>query len=128
MLSFKIDGRARSATRDDVVVIPPGTRHQWWNSGDEIARATLVLRPAMKFETVMETMFGLARDGKTNPRGIPNLLQVAALAPFADGYLPGPPIVEQRIVFRVLGVVGRRFGYRARYERYSGGTSGPHLL
>lgn len=121
-LSFKIDGRTHSAREGDVVVIAPMTRHQWWNSGDETAHANLSLSPALDFETVLETMFGLARDGKANARGIPNLLQVAVLARFSDGYLPGPPIAVQRIAFRILAFIGRLFGYRARYDRYSGGS------
>ena len=35
------------------------------------------LRPALDTETFFETFFGLGRDGKTNARGIPGLLQIA---------------------------------------------------
>ena len=31
------------------------------------------VRPALQFEQLIETMFALAADGKTNEKGMPNL-------------------------------------------------------
>ena len=38
------------------------------------------VRPAMQFEQLIETMFGLAADGKTNRKGMPNPLHLAVIA------------------------------------------------
>jgi hypothetical protein len=38
------------------------------------------VRPALRFERLLETMFALARDGKTNSRGLPHPLRLAAIA------------------------------------------------
>lgn len=59
----------------------------------------------------------LAREGKTNAEGTPNLL---AMAVFLDAhpdlvYLSSPPIGVQKILFRLLAPLGRRLGYMADY-------------
>ena len=36
--------------------------------------------PALQFESLIETMFGLAQDGKTNRKGLPNPVRMAAIA------------------------------------------------
>ena len=38
------------------------------------------IRPAKRFEAFMRNMIGLAQDGKTDPKGMPNLLQLAVIA------------------------------------------------
>ena len=78
------------------------------------------VRPALNVETALETLFGLARDGKTNGRGMPNPLHGALLAREYDLYLPWPPVPLQRAGTAVLTPIARLLGYRARYEEYSG--------
>ena len=74
-------------------------------------------RPAMKTEEFFESIWGLARDGKTNEKGVPNLLQVAVIASeYADEIrLASPPWPVQRVLFAALAPVGRLLGYRARH-------------
>ena len=38
------------------------------------------MRPALAFESLIETMFALAADGKTNRKGLPNPVRMAAIA------------------------------------------------
>jgi uncharacterized protein YbjT (DUF2867 family) len=87
--------------------LPGGTRVNWRT------------RPAMKTEEFFETIWSLARDGKTNEMGVPNLLQVAVIAREYAGEvrLASPPLLVQRALFAVLAPVGRLLGYRARYPR-----------
>ena len=65
-------------------------------------------------------LFGLAQDGKTNARGLPNLLQLALLArEFSDVIRftrPAPAI--QSLLFGVLAPVARLAGYRANNADY----------
>lgn len=100
------------------VVIPAGSRHSWWNAEDTSALAIIELQPALDTETIFETLFGLARDGKTNAKGMPGLLQLAVLSVASDGYVAGPPIWLQRLALRVLAFIGRIAGYRERYAEY----------
>lgn len=119
-LTFRLNGDVRRAGPGEEVVVPPGSRHSFWNAEDTYAVAILEVRPALNIETTFETMFGLARDGKTNAKGMPSLLQIAVLSVAADGYVAGPPIWLQRSALRALAFVARRAGYRERYAKYSG--------
>lgn len=49
------------------------------NESDEEGHVIWQTRPAMKTEQFFETLWGLARDGKVNAQGVPNLLQVAVI-------------------------------------------------
>ena len=57
------------------------------------------MRPALQFESLLETMFALAADGKTNRKGMPNPLRLAVIANahFDTVQLPFPPAIVQRI-------------------------------
>ena len=46
----------------DTVVVPAGTVHRFWNAGDIDARFVCQVTPALQFEALIETMFGLAAD------------------------------------------------------------------
>jgi quercetin dioxygenase-like cupin family protein len=115
-ITFRIDGAEQRAGPGDVVAVPAGHRHKWWNADDQPATFILEVEPALNFETILETMFGLARDGKVNRNGLPNLLQLAVIAESAEGYRN--PI--ERALLGILALGGRLAGYRDRYQRYSG--------
>lgn len=78
-IRFRINGKEADAFVGQRIVIPAGTPHSWWNESSEEVAATVWIRPALNFETVMRTLCGLARDGKTNKRGLPNIFQLAML-------------------------------------------------
>ena len=119
-----IAGRARmrkgreelSLGPGETVVIPPGVVHSIRREGEEFLHFRLQFRPAMKVETMFETVIGLHRDGKN----FRHPLLAAVLAREHDTYLGGPPIWLQKPLIALLAAVGRLFGYRARYEKYSG--------
>ena len=75
------------------------------------------MRPALQFEQLIETMFGLAADGKTNRKGMPNPLRLAVIARhhFDDVRLPFPPAWMQRMGLVLGAPVGRVLGYQATY-------------
>ena len=78
---------------------PAGTPHKFWNAGEEEAHFVCEVRPALQFESLLETMFALAADGKTNRKGMPNPLRLAVIANahFDTVRLPFPPALVQRI-------------------------------
>lgn len=117
---FRIGGEERVAGVGETVVAPPGTAHTFQNDGDEEARLTIEFRPALKTETLLRTVFGLAKDGKSNERGMPGFLQSALLAREYDTFLPGLPIWLQKAGLLALAPMARALGYRARYEEYGG--------
>ena len=77
------------------------------------------VRPALRFEQLLETMFALAADGKTNQKGMPNLLRLAVIARayFDVVRLPFPPPSVQRAALALGAPVGRLLGYRPTYVR-----------
>jgi quercetin dioxygenase-like cupin family protein len=119
-LGSHVAGVERIHEAGEVVLAPAGSVHRVWNAGGEEEEVhTLVeFRPALRTEDLFETLFGLARDGKTNKAGVPkNPLRLALIAhDYEDEiYLAQPPLFVQRVIFGVLAKVGRLFGYRADY-------------
>jgi quercetin dioxygenase-like cupin family protein len=116
-----VSKKPQTAETGDVVVVPPGTRHAWWNDGDEEAHLVVEFRPALRAEEFFETAFGLARDGKTDERGLPNIWQRAVLLrEYDDEFFPasGPlPIIK--VMMPILARIGRLRGYRPHYPEYS---------
>jgi mannose-6-phosphate isomerase-like protein (cupin superfamily) len=105
----------------DVVVVDPGTAHRFWNDGDVEAGFICEVRPALAFESLIETMFNLAADGKTNRKGMPNPFRLAVIAKahFDDVRLPFPPVFLQRAGLALGAPFGRALGFEATYEAAS---------
>ena len=99
-------------------VLKPGVAHTWWNSGSEPLRIRAEFRPAGNMQSFFETYCGLAAEGRSDEKGQPPLLQVAASLPLWGMYLAGPPILAQRLLMAVLRPLAWLRGYRARYERF----------
>ncbi len=121
-LGVQIKEERRSLGEGEEAVVAPGTPHRWWNEADEEAHVLVELRPALNTEIFFETVYGLARDGKTNESGVPNLLQQAVTLNGANKgeiYLARPPIPVQKAFLAALAPVGRLLGYKDHYPKYS---------
>jgi mannose-6-phosphate isomerase-like protein (cupin superfamily) len=120
-VSFEIDGKERVLGPGETTAVPPGRAHTWANVGDDEACIRVELEPAMRTEMFFETFFGLAKDGRTNSKGLPNLLSMAVLLREYDAemQLARPPAVVQRALLTPLALVGRTLGYRGWYPRYT---------
>jgi quercetin dioxygenase-like cupin family protein len=121
-VSFKLGRETIEAGPGDVVVVEPGTAHKFWNAGEENAVFVTEVRPALQFEQLIETMFSLAADGKTNRKGMPNPLRLAVIAKahFDVVRLPFPPAWLQRAGLALGAPLGRLIGYRPTYEAVPG--------
>jgi len=126
-LRGRVGGQEGDYTQGQRVVGPAGVPHAWQNpSSEEELRFVSELHPPLIFETILETTFGLARDGKTTKQGIPkDPMQLAVLVDETRGmfYSSRVPVAVQEAfleLFGVLASVGRLLGYRARYPQYSG--------
>jgi quercetin dioxygenase-like cupin family protein len=99
------------------VTVAAGTPHAFWNAGDDEAHFVCEVRPALQFEQLLETLFALANDGKTNRKGLPNPLRLAVIAnhQLEDVRLPFPPAWVQRLGLVVGAPIGRLLGYGATY-------------
>jgi quercetin dioxygenase-like cupin family protein len=112
-LGLRIGEREILAGPGDVAVVAPGTPHRFWNAGESEARFLCEVRPALRFESLIETMFTLAAAGTTNRRGMPSPLRLAVIAKahFDTVRLPFPPAVLQRAALGLAAPLGRALGY-----------------
>jgi mannose-6-phosphate isomerase-like protein (cupin superfamily) len=119
-ISLGDDGRELGP--GEAVTVPAGVPHRWWPAAGGGAVIRVELRPALRTEIFFETFFGLGRDGKTNAKGIPGLLQVAVAYSELGASCPQlvkPPVAVQRLVLTPLAPIGRALGRRASYAAYS---------
>jgi quercetin dioxygenase-like cupin family protein len=118
VLEMKLRKQTIVARAGDVILVPSGTPHRFENMSDEPARFTCEVRPALGFESLLETMFALANDGKTNRKGMPNPLRLAVIAHahYDTVRLPFPPAWMQRLGLALGAPLGRLLGYEATYE------------
>ena len=116
-LGFKIGGKKLVAGPGQRLTVPAGTPHKFWNAGDEPVRFVCEVRPALQFESLLETMFTLAADGRTNRKSMPNPLRLAVIARahFDTVQLPQPPAWLQRAGLALGAPLGRALGYRSTY-------------
>lgn len=121
---FHLDGRDEVVGPGRQVVVPPGAVHDWWNVGDDEAHVLVDIRPAERFELMIQNLYGLANDGKTNARGLPKLLPLALFAREfrREGEFTRPPRIVQRILFALLAPLARACGYKAINPDYLGPT------
>jgi mannose-6-phosphate isomerase-like protein (cupin superfamily) len=124
-LGVRVGGRELILGPGQSATGPPRVPHAWWNpSDDERVRLLTGIRPGLPVETMLETMLGLIRDGKTIGPIPKNPLQLAVLAHEVASWLVLRP-VEKALFAPVaaLAFVGGMLGYRARYPEYSGPDS-----
>jgi quercetin dioxygenase-like cupin family protein len=117
-VGFKVGRKKIELGPGEAVTVLPRTAHKFWNAGDGTARFTCEIRPAGAFEQLIETMFGLAADGKTSKKGMPNPLRLAVIARhhFDDVRLPLIPHALQRAALAMGAPIGRVLGYRETYK------------
>jgi mannose-6-phosphate isomerase-like protein (cupin superfamily) len=116
-VGFKIGRKKLVAGPGQRLTVPAGTPHKFWNAGDDEAHFVCEVRPALQFESLLETMFALAADGKTNRKGMPNPLRLAVIANahFDTVQLPFPPALVQKLGLALGAPLGRVLGYGATY-------------
>jgi quercetin dioxygenase-like cupin family protein len=118
-VALRIGSDELLARPGDVAIVPPGKPHRFHNAGDTDARFLCEIRPALQFESLIETMFTLAAEGKTNRKGLPNPFQLAVIAAahFDTVRLPFPPPALQRAALALGAPLGRTLGYRPAVQR-----------
>lgn len=116
-LGLRIGRKKSTLGPGEVATVGAGTPHRFWNAGDDPVRFVCEVRPALRFESLLETMFALAADGKTGRKGMPNPLRLAVIANahFDTVRLPFPPAWLQKAGLAMGAPVGRLFGYRPTY-------------
>ncbi len=119
-LGYRLDGREGVAGPGERLHPPHGAVHDWWNAGEEEAQVLIEISPGARFEEMISNAFGLARDGKTDAKGQPHLLQAALFAREFDDVIrfTSPPRLVQKALFGALAPIARLLGYRGSYPKY----------
>jgi mannose-6-phosphate isomerase-like protein (cupin superfamily) len=122
---FKLGKETVHAGPGDVVMVEPGMLHSFRNAGEGELRFVTEVRPALSFETFLETMYGLAADGKTNRKGLPNPLRLAVIMRehFDLVRLAFPPAWVQKAGLVCGAPFGRLLGYRSSYASTDAGPA-----
>ncbi len=120
-LTVKRAGQTTILCVGETAVIEAGVWHDWWNASNRNARVRVEVTPGERFSHMVETLFGLARLGHTDNKGMPNMLQLAVFAQeFSDIVVfRSPPLAIQRALFGALVPIARWRGYRATYPQLS---------
>ncbi|UJA21428.1 cupin domain-containing protein [Thermoleophilia bacterium SCSIO 60948] len=120
-IAFLRDGEEAVLGPGEGAVIEPGVVHDWWQVGPDPARAVVEVVPGVRFTEMVGSLFGLAREGKVNPEGLPDPLQLIVMAHEYRETIAftSPPALVQRVLFPPLAIVGRLVGKRPSYERFT---------
>ncbi len=116
-LNALVNGKERTVSEGEELIVSPGTPHRWWNTTDEEVHIEYVVSPALPLDRFLESVFALAQAGKVNAKGLPSPLRMAPiLQNYWDVlYLAKPPLLVQKIVMGIFAVVARLIGFRDEY-------------
>jgi quercetin dioxygenase-like cupin family protein len=123
-MKFRLGRKKIIAHAGDVVVVPAGSAHRFANAGDEPAHVRVEVRPALKMEQLFETTVELARDGRTNRKGMPKPLDLALFVREYEDEVraPFPPAPIVKATMAPLVWIAK---HRGLAERYMGATLSP---
>lgn len=119
-LCVRLDGKLITLHKGDKIHIAPNQVHSMWNGSHNPTQVNWQVQPAMDTEFLLETITGLANDGKVDQKGSPSLLQTALTGnKFSDVLrFAKPPFLVQKILFTLLTPVAYLMGLRATYQKY----------
>ena len=118
VLGYVLGTNRLEAKPGQVVVVPPGTNHTFWNAGPGQLSVVSEVRPALHFEAFVETIHVLIRDGRLaagGKRANPLLMAVIAMA-YRDEWRLTRLSPPARLLLPALSFLGRRAGYRSHYS------------
>ena len=119
-LTVRIDGEIRKLKAGEKIYIPKNKVHSMWSEGASKTSVNWIVKPALKTEYFFETAYGLAKAGKVNTKGVPSVFQSALLAmEYSDEFQVATiPRSLQKIIFPVLGFLGRIKGLKGKYAEF----------
>lgn len=120
-LTVVFDGKVQQLSAGEKITLPKNIPHNHYNDADEAVRYFHTVTPALDFELLIENLVGLAADGKSK-NGKYGLIQELVSLRYLDSkaYLADVPIGVQKVLMQTIAPIGRLFGYRAVYKKYSG--------
>jgi len=120
-LTIRLGDETRTLSAGEQLTIPPGAVHHYANRSQADAVFRCDVWPAARFEAMVVTLFALAVEGKTDRKGAPSPLQMAAILDEFDDVMEvvGPPRALQRLAIPLLARIARARGLRASYPHHA---------
>jgi mannose-6-phosphate isomerase-like protein (cupin superfamily) len=117
-MGAKLGREKLEAGPGEVLTIEPGVAHKFWNAGSDDLLFVAEVRPSLEWESLIETMYSLAADGKTSKKGMPNPFRLAVIANahFDVVQLPIIPAWMQKAALALGAPLGRALGYTPTYQ------------
>jgi len=90
-------------------VLPAGTRHRWWNAGDDVLENGGHAAPAVDLDRFLQAVFAVLN---ASPNGKPSIFYLAHVLWRHRGtqLMAVPPQPIQRIVFPIVVLIGHMLG------------------
>jgi quercetin dioxygenase-like cupin family protein len=119
-LTILLDGKNLVLKQGEKMTLPKNKPHNHYNASNETVVLIQSVTPALDFDYLLENIIGLTIDGKM-PNGKAGLIQELVTLKYLDSktYLADIPQGMQKLLMNVIGPIGRIFGYRAIYKKYS---------
>lgn len=120
-LTILLNGETHLLRAGEKITLPKNIPHNHYNNEDTPVTYIHTVAPALDFDFLIETLVGLAAEGKTK-NGKYGLTQQLVTLKYLDSksYLADMPTGLQKALANIIGPLGRLFGYRAVYKKYSG--------
>jgi quercetin dioxygenase-like cupin family protein len=123
-LHATVEGTKHTLKPGEAVVIEPGQTHDQSNPSDTEVWAIEEYRPAARMHDFFRVLFGMARDGLTDKKGVPRPLLAAALfEEFSDSVRPGQRFL--RTLLTALRPLARLAGSHRVVQAYLRGNGQP---
>jgi quercetin dioxygenase-like cupin family protein len=120
-LTIWLNGKTTVLRAGDKLTLPKHIPHNHFNNEDMPVTYIHTVGPALDFEHLIESLTGLAIDGKSR-NGRYGMMQALVFLRYLDSktYVAAIPMGLQKILMHTVAPVGRLFGWRAVYRKYSG--------
>ena len=117
-MGVKLGREKLEAGSGEVLTIKPGVAYKFWNAGEDDLVFVAEVRPSLEWESLIETMYSLAADGKTSKKGMPNPFRLAVIANahFDVVQLPVIPAWMQKAALAMGAPLGKALGYAPTYQ------------
>jgi mannose-6-phosphate isomerase-like protein (cupin superfamily) len=119
---IKLNGKEHILTAGQSITVPMNAPHKFRNAGDDELVMTAELKPALRTEYFLETLYSLAKKGKVNKDAVPkSFIHFMTILNeyYGESFIVGPPVPAQKLLSRVLGGLGKFLGYKGfmAYDR-----------
>lgn len=120
-LTILFNGQTHLLPAGEKLTLPKSIPHNHYNNEDTPVTYIHTVAPALDFDFLIENLVGLAADGKAK-NGKYGLIQELVTLKYFDSksYLADMPFGLQKALANIIAPIGRLFGYRAVYKKYSG--------